>query len=122
MRKLIVLSTVLLFTLSFLPLLAKEVDVSGKWELTIETPRGEVTREVTFEQDGENLTVTMAGPRGEVKGEGKIKENRIEWTITRSTPQGEMTMTYTGTVEGDKMRGEVQIGEWASREWTAKRK
>jgi len=102
---------------------AQEVDVTGDWELTMETRRGEMTRDINFVQEGENLTVTMEGRGGgEVTGEGTIKGNNIEWTITRSTPRGEMTMTYTGKVDGDTMSGEVQMGDFGSSEWNAKKK
>jgi hypothetical protein len=102
---------------------AQEVDVTGDWELTMETRRGEMTRDVNFVQEGETLTVTMEGRGGgEVTGEGTIKGNDIEWTITRSTPRGEMTMTYTGKVEGDTMSGEVQFGDFGSATWKAVRK
>jgi hypothetical protein len=102
---------------------AQEVDVTGDWELTMETRRGEMTRGVNFVQEGENLTVTMEGRGGgEVTGEGTIKGNDIEWTITRSTPRGEMTMTYTGKVDGDTMSGEVQLGDFGSATWKAVRK
>ncbi len=101
---------------------AQEVNVTGDWALTFTTPRGEMTQDVNFEQEGENLTVTMQGRRGEITGEGTIKGNEIEWTLTRSTPRGEFTMTYTGTVEGDTMSGEVQMGDFGSGEWKAKKK
>lgn len=102
---------------------AQEVDVTGDWELTMETRRGEMTRDINFVQEGENLTVTMEGRGGgEVTGEGTIKGNDIEWTITRSTPRGEMTMTYTGKVDGDTMSGEVQLGDFGSATWKAVRK
>jgi hypothetical protein len=50
------------------------------------------------------------------------KGSEIEWTITRSTPRGEFTMTYTGKIEGDTMSGEVQMGDFGSSEWKAKKK
>jgi len=115
-----------MFLLISLPILlgAGEIDVSGDWEMTTESPRGERTSTIHFEQDGENLTVTMEGRRGgsEVTGKGTIKGDKIEWTITRSTQRGEFTTTYAGTVEGDTMSGEIQMGERGSRPWKAKRK
>ncbi|MFB0566306.1 MAG: hypothetical protein ACETWK_11610 [Candidatus Aminicenantaceae bacterium] len=116
--------TLTFFILALLTLFlsAQEVDVTGDWELTVESPRGEMTRNVKFIQEGENLKVTMESPRGgEATGEGTLKGNEIEWTITRSTPRGEMTMTYTGKVEGDTMSGEVQFGDFGSFEWKATR-
>lgn len=101
---------------------AQEVDVTGDWQMTVETPRGEMTSDVHFDQDGERLTVTMVGPEGdEISGEGTVRGSEIEWTVTRSTPRGEMTMTYTGTVEGNMMSGDVQFGDFGSAEWKATR-
>jgi len=114
--------TFIILALLIFSLNAQEVDVTGDWELTMETRRGEMTRDINFVQEGENLTVTMEGRGGEVTGEGTIKGNDIEWTITRSTPRGEMTMTYTGKVDGDTMSGEVQLGDFGSATWKAVRK
>lgn len=107
-------------TISFLP--AWTTDVSGEWELTIKTPRGERISELQIEQDGEKIVVTMITPRGEIKGEGTLNGNEIEWTITRSTPRGEFTLTYRGTVEGETMQGTLETGRGPTIEWTAKRK
>jgi hypothetical protein len=100
---------------------ATQGDVTGDWEMTMVSPRGERTSNVHFEQDGEKITVTMEGRQGgEITGEGTIKGNEIEWTISRSTPGGDMTMSYKGTVEGDTMSGTVEIGDFGSFDWTAK--
>lgn len=103
---------------------AIDVDVTGDWEMTMESPRGgTITRDVHFEQDGEKLTVTMESQRGEeVTAEGTVTGDTIEWTVTRETPRGEMTMTYKGTVEGDTITGTVAMGDFGTGEWTAKRK
>jgi hypothetical protein len=116
-----------IFIFCFLVLLAvslsaQEVNVTGDWEVTMTTPRGERTQEVHFKQEGEKLTVTMQGRGGEVTAEGTVKGNEIEWAVTRSTPRGEFTMKYTGKIEGDTMSGEVQIGDFGPGEWKAKKK
>ncbi len=102
--------------------MALETDVSGDWEITVSTQRGEMTWDVNFKQDGSSLSVTMSGPRGDSTGEGTITGNEIEWTITRETPRGEMTMTWSGEVEGDTMSGEVQFGSFGSASWTGTKK
>ncbi|MGD8537238.1 MAG: hypothetical protein PVI66_00825 [Candidatus Aminicenantes bacterium] len=103
---------------------AFDVDVTGDWEMTMESPRGgEMTRAVHFEQDGEKITVTMESRRGdEVTAEGTIKGNAIKWTVSRETPRGSMTLVYKGTVDGDTMSGTVEFGDYGSGDWTAKRK
>jgi len=106
-----------------LPVNAQEVNVSGSWDLTSQSPRGERTSPVVFEQTGETLKVTMTSPRGdEMTGTGTVKGQDIEWTITRTTPRGDMTITYKGKVEGDTMSGEAQMGDFGAMPWTAKKK
>lgn len=85
-------------------------NVSGEWELTLQTPRGEITLTTKFTQDGEKLAVTMEGPRGgESSGEGTIQGNAIQWSVTRSGPEGNsFTVTYKGTVEGNTMSGTAE--------------
>lgn len=98
------------------------VDVTGDWEMTVKSPRGERTSTLTFAQTGENLAVKTTGMGGqEITGTGTVKGSDIEWSITRSTPQGEFTVTYKGKIEGDKMSGTMVMGE-RTMEWTAVRK
>lgn len=101
---------------------AAEVDVTGKWEITTVTPRGDRTSTVEFKQSGEDLVVTMQGRQGgTMTAKGTVRGDRIDWSITRETPRGEFKMDYSGTVSGDQMNGKVQFGEMGSGEWTAKR-
>jgi len=98
-------------------------DVSGEWEMTISSPRGERTSTMTIEQDGDKITVTMEGFRGdEMVGEGTVTGENIEWTVKMDTPRGEFSLTYKGTVSGDTMSGEAQMGDRGSMEWSAKKK
>jgi hypothetical protein len=125
MRKLF--SVMLAVSLLGVFLLAQQenANVAGAWELTMEMgQRGPMTQEMSITQEGEKIEVTMKGRMGETKGPGTIKGNAIEWSMTRSMPQGggEMTITYKGTVEGDKMTGEVAMGERGNMKWTAARK
>jgi hypothetical protein len=123
MKKMCSLLSVLSLVLIPFLLTAQDVNVAGDWEMTTQSPRGERTSTVHFEQDGEKLTVTTQTMRGEeVTGEGTIAGNKIEWSITMSTPRGDFTITYTGTVEGDTMSGEAQMGDFGTMEWTAKKK
>lgn len=107
--------------ISGLLLEAAEVDVSGDWTLTMVTPRGEMSMDMAIVQEGEKISVTMKSPRGDTTGEGTIKGNEIEWAVTRSTPRGEFTTTYKGTVEGDTMKGTVEMFNQTV-EWKATRK
>ena len=59
------------------------------------------------------ITVTM----DESKGEGTLVGNEIKWTITLNTPMGDLDASFTGTVEGDSMNGDVEISGMTL-EWT----
>ena len=109
----------------------QDIDLTGDWEMTTESPRGERTQTIHIEQDGETLTVTMAGGvgrrggqggGGEITAEGTIQGNKVEWSFTRNTPRGEFTTKYTGTVEGNTMSGQVDRGQRGTAPWSAKRK
>ena len=117
-------SLIALFSLLLIPFLltAQDVNVTGDWEMTTQSPRGERTSDIHFAQDGEKLTVTMQLMGEEATAEGTVKGNKIEWSITRSTERGEFTISYTGTVDGDTMSGEAKMGDRGAMEWTAKKK
>jgi hypothetical protein len=89
---------------------AQTVNISGEWEMTIQTPRGEMSLTTKFTQEGEKLTVSMVGPRGgEANGEGTIQGTAIQWSVTRTGPEGNsFIVTYKGTVEGNSMSGTAE--------------
>jgi hypothetical protein len=99
------------------------VDVSGTWEMTREGRQGPMTSDITIEQDGSKIKVTMPGFRGgdPMTAEGTIEGNAIQWSLTRETQRGEFTMEYKGTVDGDSMSGTMTVMDRES-EWTAKKK
>jgi hypothetical protein len=106
------------------------VNVTGAWEYTMTTQRGEMKAALNFVQDGEKLAVTMVSERGgqsmESKGEGTVKGNDIEWKIVRQGRDGqEMTMLYKGKIADDNnMSGTLEggMGGGTPREWKAVRK
>lgn len=113
-----------LSVLAFLAVVAlAQENVSGEWEMSMETPRGPMTQTLKIVQDGEKITVTMISERGEFSGEGTIKGKDIEWSVKRTGRDGtERTVTYKGTVEGTTMNGTVEMGQMGSMEWKATKK
>jgi len=103
---------------------AKTVDISGVWEMTLQTQRGDINTEITFTQKEGAITVTMANPMGqEMKGEGTVKENGAEWKFTVPTPDGgEFVIVFKAQIEGEKMTGEASMGEFGSSPFTAVKK
>ena len=103
------------------PAQEEAVDVSGVWEISSETPRGTMTRKVTFTQDGMKLTGTMETRMGSSAIEkGSIEGNTISFTVVLARGERSFEMTYNGTVEGDSAKGTMQTPR-GNVGWTAKR-
>jgi hypothetical protein len=101
----------------------KPAAIGGVWELTTQTPQGDMTADATFVQENDKFKFTMPGPQGmEMAGEGTVKGQDLEWAVTISGPMGEFTLTYKGKVDGETMSGEVQAGDFGSFPFTAKKK
>ena len=86
----------------------KTPDVAGVWSLTIQTPRGELTADVTFIQDKEAIKVsTMSLMNMELNGEGTIKGQELQWTWSFITQAAELIFGLKAKLDGDTMTGEL---------------
>jgi hypothetical protein len=100
---------------------AQDAKVAGSWDLSSAGRDGNMmTQTLTLQQDGTKLSGTLKGQRGEAPVAGMVSGNNISFSVTRSTPNGDMKIDYTGTVDGDAMKGTVTV-MGNSRDWTAKR-
>jgi hypothetical protein len=123
MKKTSMILAVVLGTMLALSLVAAAQDaakVGGTWEMTSQGRQGPMTSTLTIDQTGNKFKGTLKGARGETPIEGTVDGNKIAFSIERDTPNGKMTLNYTGTVDGDAIKGTVKVGE-NEREWTAKK-
>ena len=97
-------------------------DVSGNWDLKVESAQGTATPSITLKQQDEKLTGTYKGRMGESALKGSIKDGKIRFSVTLKFRDQEFVVTYSGTVEGGSMSGTVQFGDSSSGKWTATRK
>ncbi len=94
--------------------------VAGTWEMSYEGPRGTITQTLKLQQDDGTIKGTLTGRRGESPLDGSVEGNKVSFTVTRETPRGSFTLEYTGTVDGDSMKGMVHSQRFDG-EWMAKR-
>jgi hypothetical protein len=121
-RKPILVAAVCLLLLSLARIApAQDAKVAGTWDLSAPGRDGNMTTQtLTLQQDGTKLSGTLKGQRGEAPLTGSISANNISFTVTRTTPNGELKIDYTGTVDGDSMKGSFSaMGNTVN--WTAKR-
>jgi hypothetical protein len=110
----------MMLALSLVAVAEDAAKVGGTWEMTSQGRQGPMTSTLTIDQSGNKFKGTLKGQRGETPIEGTVDGNKISFTIERETPNGKMTMNYTGTVDGDNMKGTVKVMD-NEREWTAKK-
>ena len=106
---LILLSTILLFLLPGFSVSAQATDVSGKWNMKVETSAGSGTPVFVLKQAGETITGSYTGQLGEAAVTGTLKDKAIKLEFKA----GEYNVTYTGTVESNTMKGKLTIGDVA---------
>jgi hypothetical protein len=109
MKKFVFVSliTIVLLLVSTPSVFAQGPDVSGKWNMKVETTAGSGTPVFVLTQSGETITGTYTGQLGEaaVKGTLKEKEIKLEFKVR------EINVVYTGTVEGNTMKGKAVFGD-----------
>jgi D-glucosaminate-6-phosphate ammonia-lyase len=104
------------------PAAAKITDVSGTWELNVESPMGSRASDAIFTQSGEALGGKMVSPRGEVPLTGTVSGDTVKFGINVNVQGQNLQIDYSGTVTGDTMSGTVVFGSFGDGKWTGKKK
>ena len=100
-----------------------KVDITGKWQFTVETEAGTGTPTVTFKQDGEKLTGHYSSATlGEADLTGTVKGQNLNFTFTADLGGQAAPVTYAAKIESkDAMKGTIDIAGLASGTFTGKR-
>jgi hypothetical protein len=101
---------------------AAKVDVTGQWELTADSPQGQMVLTANYKQDGETLTGTHVSEMGESPLKGTVKGNDIEYTLTIDFGGQQMAILHKGKIDGDTITGTAELGDMGTIKFTAKRK
>jgi hypothetical protein len=92
-------------------------NMTGTWNLDVQTPSGSGTPVMVLKQEGEKLSGSYSGQLGETQVTGSIKDNK--WTIQFDSAGVEIV--YKGTVDGDTCKGSVDLGAYGMGTFTGKR-
>ena len=98
------------------------VDVTGVWDMSVETPNGVIENVATLKQEGEKLTGTIASQMGEIAMEGTVVGSEIKWILNIDMGGQQMAIAFAGKVEGESMAGLFEMGGMGSASWTAKKR
>lgn len=93
-----------------MPATAQGVNVTGKWVFDVETSGGSGQPTVTFKQEGEKLTGHYSSQTlGEADFTGTVKGTAIQFTFNAEAQGQQIDVAYTGTVDGNSMKGTVNM-------------
>ena len=107
-----------------LPAVAAQADVSGVWEITLDTQTGEHVWTATFEQNGMDVEgeIDMNDGEGPLPLTGSLEGNTFTWRFVVPDLDGDMPINLSGEVEGGTMDGEEGSFVWyGTGVWTAAR-
>jgi hypothetical protein len=122
MRKLFSLvSTIAIIPIIAISISAQSLNLTGDWELTINSPQGTFNPKASFKQDGEKLTGMFKGQRGELPLQGTVKGKEIKFNYTVKFQEQDLVITLSGLIDGDSIKGEADFGGFAQGDWTARR-
>ncbi len=115
-------AAILIAACSSTPPKPKGPDLTGNWVLTTESPMGAQDSDMTVTQTGQALAGKLESPMGTVDYTGTINGNAVDFGFTMSVQGTDLKLDYSGTVEGDTMKGKAVFGSFGEGTFTAKRK
>ena len=100
-------SAALLLVLATVTALA--ADITGQWKAEFTTPDGSARQStLTFKQEGEKLTGTVASTRGEAQiQEGKASGDSVSFFVIRNFGGDDVKLNYKGVVSGSEIKFKV---------------
>ena len=96
-------------------------NVEGTWNISIKFIAGEATHKAVIEQDDNGLSGIYKGEFKEGTLRGRVEGKNIDFTGRLKHEAQGLSFHYTGTIEGDSMSGTVNLGEFWTATFTAKR-
>ncbi len=95
--------------------------VAGQWQATLEFDRGLAIHTLIFEQNGTELKGTHQGEFVSGDLSGKVTANQVSFRSAQKIQGQLLSYQFTGIVEGDKITGNIDMGEYGPARWQAER-
>ena len=96
-------------------------NADGVWETVTNTPMGQQKATMTLATAGDVLTGTLAGAQGTITiKDGKVDGDKLTWKADIESPMP-MTLSFSATVDGDAISGNVALGAFGNASFEGKR-
>lgn len=98
-------------------------DLSGAWILSVNSPNGAGSRDVTFVQQGDTLTGEISSTMAAGPLNGTVEGDKVTFVAVVFMESGAFEITYRATwVDGELKDGTVDFGDYGSGTFTGRRK
>jgi hypothetical protein len=97
-------------------------DLSGTWNLTVESPQGTSSPKMVLTQNGDKITGTyVSSMLGESSITGIEADGKFTLSAEASAQGQDFTITYIGTVDGGTIKGDIDLGGMGGAPFTGTR-
>jgi D-glucosaminate-6-phosphate ammonia-lyase len=103
------------------PPAGETASVAGQWEARLEFDRGSAVHTLFLEQQGARLTGTHRGEYTTGDITGTVAANTVRFRGSHRIEGQSISYDFSGTVDGDKMAGAINLGEYGDARWSAQR-
>jgi hypothetical protein len=109
--------------LTLLPAYAyAQSNITGTWELTLDTPNGANTVEVKVTQTGDAIAGELISPLGNAPFKGTFIKDVLSVTAAIDVQGNAITLVFAGKLTGDALVGTVKLGDFGEAPWKGTRK
>jgi len=95
--------------------------IDGQWRATLTFALGSAEHMLVFEQHEGRLVGTHFGEYGSGDLSGSVTANQVHFRSSQKIEGQTLSYEFTGTAQGDKMSGTLNMGEYGVSQWSAER-
>ena len=119
--KVLIFISVLLFFCLISAGIAQDQNIAGTWKIHITFISGETMHTAIINQKDNELSGTYKGNYKEGTISGDVKGNDVTFRTRLRHEATNVSFKFVGTVQGNTMKGTVDMGEYWTADWTAEK-
>jgi L-seryl-tRNA(Ser) seleniumtransferase len=96
---------------------APAADVTGEWEVEVRFAVGSARHRLRLRAEGNAVRGTHSGSRANGEVRGRVEGNRVSLRSSLPCEGTRLTYAFRGTLEGGRMSGDVDLGEYGTATW-----
>jgi len=100
---------------------AADANLTGEWDVSVETPMGVGTPHFSLKQDGNKLSGTYKGQLGQAPVTGTVKGDEFTIQFQVEAQGMDIAIIYQGKAEGSTISGTAKLGDFGEGTFTGKK-